>query len=204
MKACLALILIGLMTTVLHASSDRLKAIQLVRSIILHPDSWSDLSDESAKLTAAEGTLPKKEAEAIRVFRASFENYGDYFADYPFEMTADSRRSLVVAIRHYEDTFYALLRDEVAAQKAVHDGFYGCLSPPDLAYRNAIHSLDSLGPIFSPYSTKPERPNELAAIVIQVTHIYGAFLAQLMWEECDCPEIPARNERTSKQTLNER
>lgn len=163
----------------LSASPERFEAVQVVRSIILDPDSWSDLSDELAKLESAAKKLPRRESEAIRGFLMSLESYGDYFADYPFEMSFESRRCLVTAIRGYEDKFYSSFRETRAAHEAAVDGFRGSLDAATIARSNAGFSLDSLGPIFAPYNTTPSRPNELAAVVAKVVDAYGWFLAAL-------------------------
>ncbi len=189
------LIAFSMTATALAASPERFEAIQLVRSIILHPDSWSDLSDESARIESTAENLTTREAEASRRFLKSLQSYSEYFADYPFEMGSESRRALAVAIHDYEVRFYFLFRESRAAHEEATDGFHGCLDAATIARSNAAFSLDALGPIFAPYCTKPNRPNELAAIVIRVVDAYGEFLASLVTE---MPNQPPETRPTSR------
>ena len=181
----IVLLTIVLSVAVNAAEPSTAVVIAEVRSIIIAPYQWTDLSAEFSKLDSLAKRCPEKKKETVTSFRRSLASYSAYLADHPFTLSATERAALQAVIQAYEKRL-AAERDRILASWRKHpEQDRGCIDAATQALMVANNELDKFAPIFAPHNSRRNRPNELAAVMIQITARYGHFLA-LFFQKNHC------------------
>lgn len=150
-----------------------------IRSIVMAPDKWADMTSEMQKLDSLAKRCKGKKRESIEGFRRSFARYSAYFSDHPFALETYERAAFELVVRTYEERFTNERHLILESWRKHPDQGRGCVDAATLALSPADHELERCRAVFAKHNSNKSRPNELAAAVIGVLREYGGLLASL-------------------------
>lgn len=169
-----------MLAIVCHAAElDSATIIAQVRTIIAAPDQWSDMTVALDKLDSLAVRSKEKEKSAIETFRKRFAEYRGYFVGHAFSLTPKERETLLLAVHAYEERFTTEQKRIMALWREDPKEDHGCLAAAELARFQAEFELDKCAPPFVKHSWAKSRPNELAAVFMDVMRDYGRLMVDL-------------------------